>query len=65
MLSYSQLSRVVNKRMAFAIEHYSSGFILQWNANILNLQGKQKLVPKIEAFGKLGVKFYCSTEEEK
>ena len=51
--------------MAFAIEHYSSGFILQWNANILNLQGKQKLVPKIEAFGKLGVKFYCSTEEEK
>ena len=31
---------------------------LQWNPNFSNLQGKQKLVRKIE-----GVKFQCSTKE--
>ena len=41
------------------------GSDFQWNPDFSNLQGKLILVRKIREFEKSGIKFQCSTEEEK
>ena len=56
LLNYVQLT------VTFRVWSYS-WYYLQWNPNFSNLQGKRKLVRKIEEFEKSGVKFQCLTEE--
>ena len=36
---------------------------IHWNPDFSNLQGKRKMIRKIEEFEKSGVKFHCSNEE--
>ena len=40
-------------------------YLLEWNPDFSNLQGKRKLVRKIGEFDKSGVKLQCLTEDGK